>query len=94
MEYAYLKKHTRSHKYLSQLSKTEINAVLNKYVPRLRSIQLFFDPKIPLEIQDEYQEKADNIVQEAKDSLNFKLKIKIEKKYPCMSGVIVSALTR
>ena len=89
MELSYLKKHTRSHKYLALLKQSEINAILNRYVPRLRSIQIL-NVKKYAEVQDEYHELTDHIVEEARVSLNFELRTKIEKKY--VDRVIVQSI--
>ena len=80
MELAFLKKHTSSHKYLAHFSQAEINAVLDQYVPRLRSIQIFNSKIVPLEVKDEYHEKVEKIVQEAREVLKFQLITKIKKK--------------
>jgi hypothetical protein len=68
MEFSFLKKHTRSHRFLYVLSKSEVNAILDKYVPQLRSIQILNVDKYP-EVQDEYYEKTDQIVKEAREEL-------------------------
>ena len=78
MEFSFLKKHTRSHRFLTLLSQPEINAILDKYVPRLRSIQIFNVKEFP-EVQDEYYENMDRIVEEARESLKEKLRCKIKK---------------
>ena len=78
MEFSFLKKHTRSHRFLTLLSQPEINAILDKYVPRLRSIQIFNVKEFP-EVQDEYYENMDKIVEEARESLKDKLRTKIKK---------------
>jgi len=78
MEFSFLKKHTRSHRFLVLLTQSEINAVLNIYVPRLRSIQILNINKYP-EVADEYHEKMDAIVQEARESLKDELRTKIKK---------------
>lgn len=78
MEFSFLKKHTRSHRFLTLLSQPEINAILDKYVPRLRSIQIFNVKDFP-EVQDEYYENMDKIVEEARESLKEQLRYKIKK---------------
>jgi hypothetical protein len=78
MEFSFLKKQTRSHRFLTVLSQPEINAILDKYVPRLRSIQIFNIKKYP-EVNDEYYEKLENIVEEARESLKDQLRTKIKK---------------
>lgn len=78
MEFSFLKKQTRSHRFLTLLSQPEINAILDKYVPRLRSIQIFNIKKYP-EVIDEYHEKMEKIVEEARESLKDQLRIKIKK---------------
>lgn len=78
MEFSFLKKHTRSHRFLTVLSQSEINAILKRYVPRLRSIQILNVKKYP-EVNDEYHEKMDAIVHEAHESLKNELRTKIKK---------------
>jgi hypothetical protein len=93
MEFSFLKKHTRSHRFLTLLSQTEINAILDKYVPRLRSIQIFNVKKFP-EVQDEYYENMDKIVDEARESLKEQLRSKIKKnvKDPIIAAAAVSSI--
>lgn len=94
MEFSFLKKHTRSHRFLTLLSQPEINAILDKYVPRLRSIQIFNVKEFP-EVQDEYYENMYKIVEEARESLKNKLRSKI-KKYisdPVLLSVVVSEIS-
>jgi len=78
MEFSFLKKQTRSHRFLTVLSQPEINAILDKYVPRLRSIQILNIKKYP-EVNDEYNEKMEKIVEEARESLKDQLRTKIKK---------------
>jgi hypothetical protein len=92
MEFSFLKKQTRSHRFLTALGQSEINAVLNRYVPRLRSVQIFNVNEYP-EVQDEYYEKMDKIVQEARESLKDKVKIKmLNKMDPILSSAIASSV--
>jgi RNase P subunit RPR2 len=79
MEFSFLKRQTKSHRFLCLLEQTEINAILDKYVPRLRSIQILNVKEHP-EVQDEYHEKMDKIVEEAHEHLKKELKKRIEKK--------------
>ena len=91
MEFSFLKKHTRSHRFLKLLSPPEINAILDSYVPRLRSIQIFNVREFP-EVQDEYYEKMDKIVEEAHESLKDKLRTKIKNKMPHQSPIVISSV--
>jgi len=91
MEFSFLKKHTRSHRFLKLLSQPEINAILDSYVPRLRSIQIFNVREFP-EVQDEYYEKMDKIVEEAHESLKDKLRTKIKNKMPHQSPIVISSV--
>jgi hypothetical protein len=93
MEFSFLKKHTRSHRFLTLLSQPEINAILDKYVPRLRSIQIFNVKEFP-EVQDEYYENMDKIVEEARESLKDKLRTKIKKNVtdPVVAAAAVSSI--
>jgi capsular polysaccharide biosynthesis protein len=80
MEFSFLKKHTRAHKYLAHFSQAEINAVLNQYVPQLRSIQIFNSKIVPMEVKDEYHENVEKIVQEVREVFKNKLRTKIQNK--------------
>jgi len=93
MEFSFLKKHTRSHRFLTLLSQPEINAILDKYVPRLRSIQIFNVKNFP-EVQDEYYENMEKIVEEARESLKDKLRTKIKKNVtdPVVAAAAVSQI--
>jgi hypothetical protein len=79
MEFSFLKTRTRSHKFRALLSQPEINAVLDKFVPRLRSVQILNVKKFP-EVQDECHEEMDRIVEEAREALKEQLRIKIKKR--------------
>ena len=92
MEFSFLKKQTRSHRFLTVLSQPEINAILDKYVPRLRSIQILNIKKYP-EVNDEYYEKLENIVEEARESLKDQLRTKI-KKYVKDPAVFAAAVAQ
>jgi RNase P subunit RPR2 len=78
MELSFLKKHTRSHRFLCVLSKSEVNAILDKYVPQLRSIQTLNVREYP-EVQDEYYEKMDSIVNKAREDLKEDTRSKMNK---------------
>jgi len=78
MEFAFLKSRTRSHKFRALLSQPEINAVLDKFVPRLRSIQIFNVKEFP-EVEDAYYEEMERIVEDAREALKDQLRIKIKK---------------
>jgi len=81
----FLKKHSRAHKYLGLLSPREIDVIIARHVPRLRSIQIFnFDSKINQmwpEVADEYQENQDRIILDVKTELKkeFMKKIRLPK---------------
>lgn len=82
MEFAFLKKHTRAHKYRDLLSTAEIAKILERHLPRLGSIQVFNfrDSRFP-EIQDDYHEKEARVIREAQWDLQneFRKKIKVPK---------------
>ena len=78
MEFSFLKSRTRSHRYRALLSQPEINAVLDNFVPKLRSVQILNVKKFP-EVQDECHEEMDRIVEEAREALKEQLRIKIKK---------------
>ena len=80
MELQFLKKQTRSHKYLYNLSKDEIQTILNKHVPRLRSIHVLTTRFASPEVYDEYLEIQSKIVEEARVDLQraFMKRAKVE----------------
>ena len=96
MEFSFLKTHTRSHRYRALLSQAEINAVLDKFVPRLRSVQILNVKKFP-EVQDECHEEMDRIVEEAREALKDQLRIKIKKSgghtLPYIIGPLVNQIS-
>mgnify|MGYP006267057947 CR=1 FL=1 len=81
MELQFLKKQTRAHKYLNKLSTSEITTILERHVPRLKSIQIFTTKFAPPEVYDEYLELRSRIVEKAREDLQteFKKKIKVPK---------------
>ena len=80
-----LKKRARAHKYRNNLSTAEIDAIIARHVPRLKSIQIFnFGPKTDRmwpEVTDEYHEQEERIVQEVKEDLQkeFRKKVRLPK---------------
>jgi hypothetical protein len=79
----FLKKSARTHKYRGLLSQKEIDSIVARHVPRLRSIQIFnFGPKTEWpEVTDEYLEERDNIVSDLREELQkeFIKKIRLPK---------------
>jgi hypothetical protein len=79
----FLKKKARAHKYRSKLTATEIDAIIARHVPRLRSIQfLNFGPKTEWpEVSDEYHEEEARIVSNLRAELQkeFMKKIRLPK---------------
>jgi len=96
MEFSFLKSRTRSHKFRALLSQPEINAVLDKFVPRLRSVQILNVKEYP-EVQDECHEEMDRIVEEAREALKEQLRIKIKKQgghtLPFIVGGLVNQIS-
>lgn len=80
---ALLKKRARAHKYRNNLSTAEIDVIIARHVPRLKSIQIFnFGPKTKWpEVTDEYYEQEERIVQEVKEDLQkeFRKKVRLPK---------------
>lgn len=72
----FLKKRSRAHKYRSKLSNNDVNEIIERYVPRLRSIQIL-NCNWP-EVKDEYYEKEEKIIQSLKKDLQFEFKKKIK----------------
>ena len=67
----FLKKSARAHKYRDLLSQKEIDMIIARHVPRLRSIQIFnFGPKTEWpEVTDEYHEEESRIVSDLRAEL-------------------------
>jgi len=80
---ALLKKRARAHKYRNNLSSAEIDAIIARHVPRLKSIQIYnFGLKTEWpEVTDEYYEQEERIVQEVKEDLQkeFRKKVRLPK---------------
>ena len=91
MEFSFLKSRTNSHKFRVLLTQPEINAVLDKFVFRLRSIQILNINSFP-EVQDEYHEEMDRIVAEARESLKNQLRIKIKKKRSDLPALVIDGV--
>jgi len=77
--FRFLKKQTRAHKYLNNLTKAEIEEILARHVPRLKSLHIFTTKLAPPEVYDEYIELRSRVVARARQDLQdeFKKKIKI-----------------
>lgn len=79
----FLKKRARAHKYKNNLSNSEIDEIIARHVPRLKSIQVLnFGPKTEWpEVTDEYYEQEEKIVQETRADLQkeFMKKIRLPK---------------
>ena len=91
MEFSFLKLRTNSHKFRAILTQPEINAVLDKFVPRLRSVQILNIKEFP-EVQDQYHEEMDRIVADAREALKDKLRNKIKKKHSDLSSFIIDGV--
>ena len=83
-EAGFLYKHTRAHKYLNNLTRAEIQSILERHVPRLRAIHVFTTPLSPPEVHDEYMELRNRIVERARQDLQteFKKKIRLPEGSP------------
>ena len=77
MELSFLKKQTRAHKYLNNLTKAEIEQILEKHVPRLTSLHVFTTPLAPPEVHDEYLELRSRVVERARQDLQTEFQRKI-----------------
>ena len=77
MELSFLKKQTRAHKYLNNLTKAEIEQILEKHVPRLTSLHVFTTPLAPPEVYDEYLELRSRVVERARQDLQTEFQRKI-----------------
>ena len=75
----FLKKHTKAHKYLHSLTKAEIEEILARHVPRLKSLHIFTTEKAPPEVYDEYMELRSRIVTRARQDLQNEFMKKIPK---------------
>ena len=80
MELQFLKKQTRSHKYLYNLTKDDIERILSKYIPRIRRIHVLTTHMAPDEVHDEHKELCGKIVAEARCDLQiaFMKRAKVE----------------
>lgn len=79
----FLKKQVRAHKYRDRLTPTEIDAIIARHVPRLRSIQIlnFGQKTYWPEVTDEYHEEESRIVSDLRADLQkeFMKKIRLPK---------------
>ena len=91
MEFSFLKLRTNTHNFRAILTQPEINAVLDKFVHRLRSIQILNIKEFP-EVQDEYHEEMDRIVADAREALKDKLRNKIKKKQSDLGPVVIDGV--
>ena len=80
MEKQFLKKQSRAHKYLANLTREEIDTIIDRHVPRLKAIQILNLKSWP-EVRDEYLEKRTIIVDHLKADLQkeFLRKIRVPK---------------
>jgi hypothetical protein len=78
MDLQFLKKQTRAHKYLNSLTKAEIEEVLERHVPRLKSLYIFTTKLAPPEVYDEYIELRSRVVERARVDLQNKFKRKMK----------------
>lgn len=87
----FLKKHARTHKYRELLTSKEIDAIVARHVPRLKSIQIFnFGPKTKWpEVTDEYYEEIDRIVSDLRSELQkeFMKKIRLPRYSDSLVGL-------
>ena len=79
MELQFLKKQTRAHKYLNNLTKAEIEEILTPHVPRLKSLHIFTTKLAPPEVHDEYIELRSRVVARARQDLQNEFMKKIPK---------------
>ena len=79
MELQFLKKQTKAHKYLNTLTKAEIDEILARHVPRLKSLHIFTTKLAPPEVHDEYMELRSRIVTRARQDLQNEFMKKIPK---------------
>lgn len=75
----FLKKQARVHKYRGELTAAEIDAIVARHVPRLRSIQVLnFGPKSKWpEVTDQYHEEESRIVSDLREELQSEFRKKI-----------------
>ena len=67
----FLKKHAKAHKYKSVLTTNDIDIIVSRHVPKLKSIQVLnFGSKTDWpEVTDEYYEKESKIISEVRADL-------------------------
>ena len=80
--FSFLKKQTRAHKYLHSLTKADIERVLSRHVPRLKSLHVFTTPLAPPEVYDEYLELRSRVVERARRDLQTEFQNKIRHLTP------------
>jgi len=68
-----------AHKYLHTLTKAEIEEILARHVPRLKSLHIFTTKLAPPEVHDEYMELRNRVVARARQDLQDEFKSKIPK---------------
>jgi hypothetical protein len=95
-----LHKRVRTHVFLVNMKKNEIEVVLNKYVPKLLSIQVLKsgtkkvkDMEEYLVLCDEYNWHEDRIVEEAREDLKKEFLRKLSRKIdPLVKKIFVASL--
>ena len=80
--FSFLKKQTRAHKYLHSLTKAEIEEILVRHVPRLKSLHIFTTELAPPEVYDEYLELRSRVVERARQDLQTEFQKKIRPRVP------------
>jgi hypothetical protein len=92
--FRFLKKQTRAHKYLNNLTRAEIQTVLERHVRRLKSIHIFTTEKAPPEVYDEYLELRSRVVEQARQDLQTEFKKKIKLPYGSASEMALGFYLR
>jgi hypothetical protein len=72
----FLKKRSRAHKYRSKLTINDINEIIGRHAPKLRSIQIL-NCSWP-EVRDEYYEEEAKIIQKLRIDLQMEFRKKIK----------------
>ena len=92
----FLRRQTNAHKYRDKLSKEDIDKIIEKNVPQLRSIQSLklgsacFYP----EVLDEYQERQRKVIQKTREDLQNEFRKRVKLPENCDSSIALKYYLR
>ena len=76
----YLKKHTKSHKFREFLSTSDIESILQLYIPKITKLPNVNFTNYP-EVHDQYYEIIDRIIISAREELKLQFYNKLKSKF-------------